>query len=95
MAELLGGSSFRGVGFTASQVDALAKAYGFDLDADDNELMRAGAFRNLMRFVQRDGLRVMALLGKFLEEDEDPVQLVARALVADGYDAGSALDEEE
>jgi len=96
MGELLGYSRYQGVGLTKNEVNALEEVYGFDLDSEidpDGPVSQAGRFhcagsyRNLMRYVEQDGLRVMAFLGKFLEKDEDPVQLVAKGLAALGFDA--------
>lgn len=49
-------------------------------------LLRAGAYRNVYRAVERDGLRLMAVLARFLESGEDPVKLVLTLLHDAGYD---------
>lgn len=93
--QLLGGTSWDGVGFTWDQVKRAARAYGMDFKVDGEGLFEAGSRRDLYRLLRRDGLRVMAILCRFLERDEDPVQLVAHALVEAGYDAGSLLNEDD
>jgi hypothetical protein len=45
----------------------------------------AGDLRNLARYVQRDGLRVMAVLARYVEADEDPVQVLLRMAIEAGY----------
>lgn len=55
----------------------------FDGDA---RLARSGALLQLFRNVECDGLRVMAVLARHLERDEDPVRLVLRGLMALGCD---------
>ena len=92
-AQLLGYHTCKGVGFTESEINALAKAYGFDLGSEDNDLFRVGTIRNLLRRVETDGYRVMALLGRFLENQEDPVKLVASGLAELGFDI--CLDDDE
>lgn len=49
-------------------------------------LLRAGSTVNVYRWVQRDGLRVMAFLAKYLEKGQDPVKLVAQLCIEAGYD---------
>jgi len=56
------------------------------------KLSKAGAFRNLMRFAETDGLRVMAVLAPFLETEQDPLQLVAYLLGEAGFDT-AGLEE--
>lgn len=46
----------------------------------------SGEAINLFRHVKHDGLRLMAFLALYLEPDEDPVRLVARLLVAAGWE---------
>jgi len=48
-------------------------------------LLQAGAQVNLMCAVKHDGMRVMAFLSQFLE-NEDPVQLVEQLCIDAGYD---------
>lgn len=54
----------------------------------------------VFRAARDDGLRVMAFLSRYLEEDEDPVNLVAEALSHLGYDVmmddlWTDIDDEE
>ncbi len=46
----------------------------------------AGDDRNLFRRVQRDGLRLMAVLSRYMERGEDPVKLLVKLLVNNGCD---------
>lgn len=87
MCELLGHSHSGAVYFTSPQVRALEKLYGFDLSSCESNFELQGSFRNLMRFVEMDGLRVMAFLAKhgLLEKGEDPVRSLAWAIEQDRY----------
>lgn len=55
-------------------------------DASIVRLFEAGDTRNVFRYVERDGMRVMAFLSEFLEYGEDPVKLVAKMVMQMGYD---------
>jgi hypothetical protein len=47
------------------------------------------------RYVAADGVRLMALLSRFLEDGQDPVALVAQLLAEAGYDTqGAEFDSE-
>ena len=96
IADLLGYAHYRGVAFTRDQASCLARVYGFDIEIEPagNSLMAAGNRRNLMRLVERDGLRTMGLLSRYLESGEDPVRLVATALASLGYDVEADEDAE-
>ncbi len=48
--------------------------------------LRAGSSRNLSRWAERDGLRVMAFLSRLLETGEDPVRFVGRLCMEAGYE---------
>lgn len=86
MIELLGQYARQdGVAFTAEQVKNLKKIYDFD-ESDDNILTQAGDQRNLMRYVQADGMRVMAFLARYLEPGEDPVRVVQDLFMQTGFD---------
>ena len=50
------------------------------------DFLRAGAMRNLMRYAERDGLRLMAFLSRYMEAGEDPVKLAAHLCIEAGYD---------
>jgi len=55
----------------------------------------AGAELNLDRYMAADGVRLMALLSRFLEDGQDPVALVAQLLAEAGYDTqGAEFDSE-
>lgn len=87
MFELFGGNSYRGVAFTKSQMEDLWKYYGFDGRFNSkSDLENDGAVRNLFRHIESDGLRLMAFLSKYLEREEDPVQMIAMALSDAGFD---------
>jgi hypothetical protein len=47
--------------------------YGFHPEKKGT-LERAGMLRNLFRHTEKDGLRIMALLARFCEANEDPVK---------------------
>lgn len=86
--ELFGGVKFERNGFTKEQVQSLWEYYEFEgeLDITAKNFESAGSIRNLLRHINSDGLRVMAFLSKYLEKDEDPVGLVATALIEMGFD---------
>ena len=87
MCKLLGSHYYQGNCFTVGQIQALAKFYEFDLPPDTTSLEFSGAYRNLMRHVESDGLRVMAFLAKhrLLEEGKDPVRSLSWAIQQDFY----------
>ncbi len=85
MAMLLGYERYKGNGFTKSEMGDLARLYDFDL-SEVNALTAAGNTRNMYRFAERDGLRVMAFLSRYCEHGEDPVRVVAEGLASLGYD---------
>ena len=89
--KILGGESYEGNVFTKSQVQQLARVYGFDLSTASSqapELERAANVRNLMRHVKSDGMRLMAILAKWCEPGEDPVKVLVRMAADNGYDVG-------
>ncbi len=97
MIDLLGGSNFFGVGFSNDQTRALARIYEFDLGNHDNAMMEAGIHRNLMRVVQRDGLRLMGIMSRLAVNGEDPVKLLVSMAIDHGFDMAGLVDwcEEE
>ena len=96
LARIFGGARrVEGVYFTDTQVRALLRAYGYEFDEDihadlqealEADFYRTGGQRNMFRRVQHDGLRLMAAISPFIEEGEDPVKLVLKALVSLGFD---------
>lgn len=54
-----------------------------------------GSLRNIYRHVQRDGLRLMAAISKFLDPGEDPVRLVLGLLRDAGYDVVDYWEDED
>ena len=48
--------------------------------------LEAGSSRDMLRAASDDGLRVVALLARYMEPGEDPVDTVARLMVAVGWD---------
>lgn len=48
--------------------------------------------RDLLRLVQRDGLRVMAVLAKFCDAGADPVKVLVQLLWNQGYDVGDLVE---
>ena len=70
--------------------DAAESRVPFD-EVAYRRLMDAGATRNLYRHVTCDGLRVMAVLGRYLEPHADPVCWLIDALI----DLGCDVDPED
>ena len=97
MAMLMGYERYGAVGFTSSEMNALASLYSVDLKREgENPLERAGAVRNMFRATEQDGLRCMALLAKYCEAGQDPVRVMAEGLAEMGYDVHlEELDDDE
>jgi hypothetical protein len=55
-------------------------------------LLKAGSRRNLFRYVERDGLRLMAFLAQYLEPNQDPVKLLAQLCIDAGFDVSEDYD---
>lgn len=95
MIQLLGGVTYRNVTVTRDQMKNLRRIYGFKnneiSDPDIQRLHEAGDNRNVFRYTNHDGLRVMALLSKYLEPNEDPVTFIAQALADAGFDVDGSL----
>ncbi len=79
-----------GVALTRDEVNALKRAYGFE--ESDHTLTQEGNLRNMFRLVERDGLRVTALMAQYLERDQDPVDLLIHLLNNSGYDTTGLVD---
>lgn len=95
MIDLLGKAyRYEGVALTHDQINRLKKVYGFT-KSDDNLLTQAGDFRNLTRYVQEDGIRVMAFLSRYLEPGEDPVKLTQRLCIDAGFDVPDYEEDDE
>lgn len=84
------GSYYQSVAFSKDQTRRLMNFYGFK--DETNPLMEAGMHRNMFRHVERDGLRVMAFLSKYLEPGQDPVKLVAQLCMEAGHDVPNDYD---
>lgn len=96
--KLLGGRRSEGVCFSQDEVDSLCNLYEVDLAALSNILIDAGMWRDVVRSTQHDGMRVMAVLARFLEPKQDPVKLILQLMAEAGYDVDDhdwAYDEEE
>lgn len=92
MIKLLGPGGWSGsVAFSKDQVRRLMKAYGFKEDRS-HPLAEQGTFRNLVRHTERDGLRVMAFLSRYLQPGQDPVKLVAQLCSEAGFDVPNDID---
>lgn len=89
--QLLGGETFEGVAFSRGQLKALEKLYGFTPEKPGT-LEAAGARRNLMRHLQKDGLRVMAVLAQWCESGQDPVKVIVQLAFEAGYDTSGLCD---
>lgn len=92
---LLGGFNHGSVCVTRDQEDRFRKIYGFTSRRGRTALENAGDIRNLMRYADIDGLRVMAFLSRYLEPGEDPVRLLQNALSDAGYDVSDMPDEDD
>jgi len=88
---LLGsGYDYNGVSLTHDEVEALQKAYIFH--NNHNKLEHTGNMRTLFRLIERDGIRVLALLAQHLEPGQDPIDLVIKLFHNSGYDCSSLLE---
>jgi len=99
MILLLGGKMLGSVLLTQEQEKDLYKLYEFDPEKDKGDaLFEAGAFRNMARFAEVDGIRLVAFLAKFCEPGKDPLSLVKVLMSEAGYDVSLEdrdLDEED
>lgn len=53
---------------------------------DPRDYMQAGADRNLARYVDRDGFRLMGWLARYVEPDQDPLQLLIQMAARCGWE---------
>lgn len=53
---------------------------------DPVEFMQAGADRNMARYAEHDGLRIVAWLSRYTEPGEDPMKALIRLLMDSGID---------
>lgn len=53
---------------------------------DPNALLQAGADRNMVRYAEHDGLRIVAWLSRYTEPGEDPMKSLIRLLMNSGID---------
>lgn len=53
---------------------------------DPIALLQAGADRNMARYVEHDGLRIVAWLSRYTEPGEDPMKALIRLLMDSGID---------
>ena len=94
--KLLGSGAYcEGLTLSKDETNALAKLYKFDLN-ESNEIMRAGAVRNLLRYAKKDGLRMIAVFAKYLESGRDPVEELICLMSDAGWDVSDlewAFDE--
>ena len=97
MILLLGGMMYEGVSITIDQFKNLQNYY--EREDSDNILLQAGREVTTFREAARDGLRLMAILSYYLEEDEDPVRLLINMIIHYGLapkaEWVSWLEEEE
>lgn len=73
-----------------------AKATGWDRDrlappkrpepSDVASFQSGGDTRDLLRYAEADGMRMVALIAAYLEPGEDPVRRLAKMLMDQGYD---------
>ncbi len=84
---MLGGEYYEGCSYTKDQVNHLKKIYKEDCPTgNDNPLIEAGELRNVLRSAKVDGQRLIGVLAKYVENDEDPVKVLIRVLIDAGYD---------
>lgn len=53
---------------------------------DPRPLYQAGADRNMLRYAEADGLRMIGFMAKFCETGEDPMKALVRMAIDAGYD---------
>ena len=90
MISLLGGFFSGGVALSNDQKRNLMKVYGLRDEEEQpmKELFQAALNRDIVRCAERDGLRVMAVIARFLEKGQDPVKFVVQLLLEAGCDIG-------
>ncbi len=57
---------------------------------DPRDFMQAGADRNVTRYAERDGLRVIAWLAKYVEPGQDPLKMLVQLVSEAGFDVDPA-----
>lgn len=76
---LLGSSiRYEGVVISKEEKKKLDILYGYEKEV--------GADRNMLRYAAHDGLRIMAWLARSAETGEDPLKLVIRMAIDQGFD---------
>jgi len=60
-----------------------------------NSFGESGDNKNMFRHAEFHGMRVMGLLSRFLEPDEDPVHFLKVVLSEAGYDVGVIEDDDD
>jgi hypothetical protein len=79
MISLLGyAHHFEGVGLTHDEFKACQKLYQFH--DEENPLLQAGMCRDIGRAMSRDGKRIIALIAKYCEPGQDPVEFIQELL---------------
>ena len=58
--------------------------------SDPSPLLQAGADRNMLRYLEADGLRMAAWLARHCQPGEDPLRVMIRMAISAGYDVDPA-----
>lgn len=69
---------FEGVALTSEEFNACQKLY--QLNNEENVLLQAGMERDVGRAMSRDGKRIIALIAKYCEPGQDPVEFIQELL---------------
>jgi hypothetical protein len=70
--------TFEGVGLTQEEFNACKKLY--KIHDEETPLFQAAAARDVGRLMNQDGKRIIAVIAKYLEPGEDPVEFIQELL---------------
>lgn len=66
--------SFEGIALSSDEFDACQKLYEFH--DEEHPLLKAGMERHIGRAMSRDGKRIIALIARYCEPGQDPVEFI-------------------
>lgn len=94
MISILGGVLSESVVISGDQRRSLMGIYGFHEETEGPalELMKAAVNRDMFREAKRDGLRVMAVMARFIPKGQDPVKFVVQMMAEVGCDIGGLCE---
>lgn len=96
---LLGGARLGSVSVTSDELRAMFRLYEYADEQHESVEQRifstAGDTLHCLRHAEADGLRMIALIARFIEPGHDPVCAVARLLQHAGYDLTTGWEQDD